>query len=93
MRLKITVNSIACDTPYGGVQYLPCERGEYRLDDVFRLPFFRVIVDDVIEGALCFRLKEGGPDHFFVLEKVGDKCSFYRETSTGEDEFIFETEE
>ena len=61
--LKITVNSIANDTEYGGEQIIPCEKGEYVLNEIFRLHFFRVIIDDIIDESLCFRLMEGGVAH------------------------------
>ena len=89
MNIVIKVSSTAYDTDYGGEQTLPAEKGEYQLKEIFRLPFFRIIVDDVIEGAVCFRLKEGAEDHFFVLEGIGDTAEFERETSIGYDHFIF----
>lgn len=89
MNIKIEVTSSAYDTPYGGEQTIPAERGEYRLEEIFRLPFFRVIVDDVIDGAVCFRLMEGGVAHYFVLEGEGDSDFYERETSIGFDEFTF----
>jgi len=90
MNLLIKVNSTAYDTAYGGEQTLPAEKGEYLLSKIFRLPFFRVIIDDVIDGAVCFRLKEGAEDHFFVLERIGEVARFGRETSIGSDDFSFE---
>ncbi|MCD8205653.1 MAG: hypothetical protein LUD29_03465 [Clostridia bacterium] len=93
MKLKITVNSVNDDTPYGGEQTLDCEAGEFRLDDIFRLPFFRVIIDDIIDGAVCFRLMEGAEAHYFVLEGPGDTASWSRETPLGEDSFDFSLEE
>ena len=90
MKLKITVNSTANDTDYGGEQVLEIERGEYRLEEIFRLPFFRIIIDDVIDGAVCFRLMEGADSHFYVLEKIGEVARFHRDTSLGEDNFTFE---
>ncbi len=89
MKLKITVNSAAYDVEYGGEQILEAEKGEYRLDEVFRLPFFRIIIDEVFADALCFRLMEGGVAHFFVLEEGAPTALFRRETSIGEDEFNF----
>lgn len=89
MILNVKVTSSAYDSEYGGEQELYVERGEYLLDDIFRLPFFRIIIDDVIDGAVCFRLMEGAVAHYFVLEKAGDTASFERETSIGGDEFIF----
>lgn len=90
MKLKITVHSTANDTDYGGEQVLETERGEYRLEEIFRLPFFRIIIDDVIGNAVCFRLMEGADSHFFVLEEAGEVAHFHRDTSLGEDNFIFE---
>ncbi len=89
MLLKITVNSVQGDTPYGGEQTIECIPGEYRLDDIFKLPFFRIIIDDIIEGCVCFRLMEGGVAHYFVLEGAGDSAEWERETSIGEDDFCF----
>ena len=80
---------MACDTEYGGEQLVPVTKGEYLMDEIFRLPFFRIIVDEVIDGAVCFRLKEGAQDHYFVLEGIGDSASFERETSIGYDSFTF----
>ncbi len=93
MKLKITVNSVHCDTPYGGEQIIDCEQGEYMLDEIFRLPFFRIIIDDVIEGNVCFRLMEGGVPHYFVLSEEARSSRWERETPTGEDCFLFETAE
>lgn len=90
MKLKICVHSVANDTEYGGEQTLECVVGEYQLSDVFRLPFFRIIIDDIIEGALCFRLMEGGIEHYFVLDESDRKAYFHRDTSLGEDNFDFE---
>ncbi|MDE7082153.1 MAG: hypothetical protein K2O89_00415 [Clostridia bacterium] len=90
MQLKITVNSVANDCEYGGEQIISAERGEYRLEEIFRLPFFRIIIDDIIEGSLCFRLMEGGVAHFFVLDENGNTAKFHRDTSLGEDDFTFE---
>lgn len=90
MKLKITVNSVANDVDYGGEQILNAERGEYLLDEIFRLPFFRIIIDEIIDGALCFRLMEGADSHFFVLEERGERARFHRDTSLGEDNFLFE---
>ena len=90
MRILITVRSSAYDTDYGGEQTLPVEKGEYQLPEIFRLPFFRIIIDEVVDGAVCFRLKEGAEDHFFVLEGIGDSAQFERETSIGYDNFTFE---
>ena len=90
MHILITVHSSAYDSEYGGEQALPAIEGEYQLPEIFRLPFFRIIIDEVIDNAVCFRLKEGAQDHFFVLEGVGDRASFERETSIGYDNFTFE---
>ena len=90
MELKITVNSVADDTEYGGEQILAAEKGEYRLEEIFRLPFFRIIIDDIIDGAVCFRLMEGAVEHFFVLDGKDRLANFSRETSIGEDNFTFE---
>lgn len=89
MKLKIKVASVANDTEYGGEQEIMAQRGEYLLDEVFRLPFFRIIIDEIIEGALCFRLMEGGVAHYFVLDEREPSARFYRETSLGEDDFSF----
>lgn len=89
MKLKVTVQSRAYDCDYGGEQILAAELGEHRLSEVFRLPFFRIIIDDIIEDALCFRLMEGGIAHYFVLEGAGDRAEFSRETGVGEDNFTF----
>ena len=90
MKLKITVNSEACDTEYGGEQILEAERGEFLLNEIFRLPFFRIIIDDIIGGALCFRLMEGAEAHYFVLDDENSRAEFSRTTSLGGDEFTFE---
>jgi hypothetical protein len=89
MKILIQVQSGAYDTPYGGEQILDVNLGEYLLEDIFRLPFFRIIIDDMIDDAVCFRLMEGGVAHFFVLEGIGDKAQFERETSIGFDSFTF----
>lgn len=89
MKIKICVNSSAYDTPYGGEQEIEAAAGEYRLDDIFRLHFFRIIIDEVIGGAVCFRLMEGALAHYFVLESAGESAQFRRETSIGYDEFTF----
>ena len=93
MKLNIKVNSTACDSEYGGEQTLEVAVGEYILDEIFRLNFFRIIIDDVIDGAVCFRLMEGAVAHYFVLEGPGDSAVFERQTSIGSDEFLFELEE
>ncbi len=89
MKLMVKVASSANDEQYGGEQSLPLLRGEYILDGIFRLNFFRIIIDEVIEGAVCFRLMEGAVAHYFVLEREGESASFGRQTSIGEDEFTF----
>lgn len=89
MKLNIKVNSTACDSEYGGEQTLEVAVGEYILDEIFRLNFFRIIIDDVIDSAVCFRLMEGAVAHYFVLEEDGQTASFSRETSIGGDEFAF----
>lgn len=89
MYISVKVSSVAYDTEYGGEQLVPALQGEYLMDEIFRLPFFRIIVDDVIDSSVCFRLKEGAQDHYFVLEGVGDSASFERETSIGSDNFFF----
>lgn len=45
MKLKVTVNSVAYDTEYGGEQILEAVKGEFFPDEIFRLPFFRIIID------------------------------------------------
>ena len=89
MKLNVKVNSAADDCEYGGEQRLELVRGEYILDEIFRLNFFRIIIDDIIDGAVCFRLMEGAVAHYFVLEKAGESASFERQTPLGWDEFIF----
>lgn len=88
MKLKIEVRSSAYDTDYGGEQEIEAACGEYRLDGIFRLPFFRVVIDEIIGGAVCFRLMEGGVGHYFVLEEEGECARFERETSIGSDSFV-----
>ena len=90
MKLQIKVNSVANDCEYGGKQVIPAEKGEYLLDEIFRLPFFRIIIDDIIDGNLCFRLMEGGASHFFVLNAEDKTAEIHRDTSLGEDNFTFE---
>ena len=92
MKLNIKVNSTACDSEYGGEQTLEVAVGEYILDEIFRLNFFRIIIDDVIDGAVCFRLMEGAQAHYFVLENAGESAAFERQTSIGYDEFTFTLE-
>ena len=89
MKLNVKVMSSAYDTDYGGEQSLELVRGEFLLDNIFRLPFFRIIIDELIGGAVCFRLMEGAVAHYFVLERVGESCTFERQTSIGADEFLF----
>jgi hypothetical protein len=89
MKIKVNVSSGAYDTPYGGEQFLEVDTGEFLLDDIFRLPFFRIVIDDVIDGEVCFRLMEGGVPHYFVLSFIGDTAEFERETSIGYDHFTF----
>ena len=90
MIIKVTVNSSANDTDYGGEQYVAAKCGEYIFDGIFKLNFFRIIIDEVIEDAVCFRLMEGAAAHYFVLEGAGDKAAFERETPLGYDHFLFE---
>lgn len=89
MQLEITANSLAYDSEYGGTQTIAAEEGEYPLDAIFRLHFFRVIVDLVVGGSVCFRLMEGSEPHYFVLEGAGDSAEFERETGIGYDRFTF----
>lgn len=89
MKIKIEVASVAYDTEYGGEQTIPAERGEYLLDEVFKLPFFRIIIDEIIDGAVCFRLMEGGVPHYYVLDGESGQAAFSRETSIGYDDFTF----
>ncbi|MCD8373085.1 MAG: hypothetical protein LUD27_07290 [Clostridia bacterium] len=90
MEIKITVDSVANDTPYGGTQNVAAKQGEYILDGIFRLNFFRIIIDEVIDDAVCFRLMEGASAHYFVLEGKGDAARYERETPLGYDSFTFE---
>ena len=76
MNISVKVSSVAYDTEYGGEQLVPTVKGEY-------------LMDEVIGNAVCFRLKEGAQDHYFVLEGEGDTASFERETSIGSDSFSF----
>jgi hypothetical protein len=89
MKILINVQSMALDTPYGGQQELQVAVGEYRLEEIFRLPFFRIIIDDIIDGEVCFRLMEGAVAHYFVLSFIGDSAEFERQTSIGYDSFTF----
>lgn len=90
MKLKITADCQADGKSYGGTQIMQTAIGEYILDDIFRLNFFRIIIDDIIGDALCFRLMEGASPHFYVLEGVGDRAVFERETPAESDYFTFE---
>ncbi|MDE6586267.1 MAG: hypothetical protein K2K80_06280 [Clostridia bacterium] len=90
MKLYISVNSVADGTDYGGEQIIDAQKGEYRLDEIFRLPFFRIVIDEIIDGALCFRLMEGAEAHYFVLDKSERTAQFHRDTSLGADDFLFE---
>lgn len=89
MKLLIKVNSSAYDTDYGGEQIMEVSKGEFIFDEIFRLPFFRIIIDEIIDGAVCFRLMEGATAHYFVLENDGEQATFERETSIGYDQFTF----
>lgn len=89
MQLKIEVASEAEGVEYGGTQIMEVARGEYILDEIFKLNFFRIIIDDIIDGALCFRLMEGATPHYYVLEGSGDNAVFERETPVGSDFFRF----
>lgn len=89
MKLKIEVASEADGTEYGGTQIMEVARGEFVLDEIFKLNFFRIIIDDIIGNALCFRLMEGADAHYFVLEGEGDSATFERETPIGNDYFKF----
>jgi hypothetical protein len=89
MKIQIYVRSVAYDTEYGGEQILQAEAGEYQLEEIFRLPFFRIIIDEVIGSAVCFRLMEGAIAHYFVLDESDPTAQFTRETSIGEDSFTF----
>jgi hypothetical protein len=80
---------MAYDEPYGGEQEVGGVIGEYILDGIFRLPFFRIIVDDVIDGNICFRLMEGAEAHYFVLGGGDNVATFDRQTSIGYDSFTF----
>lgn len=89
MQLKIEVASEAEGTEYGGTQIMEAVRGEFVLDEIFKLNFFRIIIDDIVDDALCFRLMEGASAHYFVLEGAGDGAVFERETPVGSDYFRF----
>ena len=89
MELKIEVASEADGKEYGGTQVMQVAVGEFVLDEIFKLNFFRIIIGGVIDGALCFRLMEGAAPHYFVLEGRGDSATFERETPVGSDFFRF----
>ena len=89
MQLKIEVMSEAEGKEYGGTQIMETVRGEFILDEIFKLNFFRIIIDDIIDGALCFRLMEGAAPHYFVLEGKGDCATYERETPVESDFFRF----
>lgn len=89
MKLKIEVASEADGKEFGGTQIMEVSRGEFILDVIFKLNFFRIIIDDIIGDALCFRLMEGSDAHYFVLEGAGDTAVFERETPVENDYFKF----
>lgn len=89
MKLKIEVASEADGKEFGGTQIMEVSRGEFILDEIFKLNFFRIIIDDIIGDALCFRLMEGSDAHYFVLEGAGDTVVFERETPVENDYFKF----
>ncbi len=89
MKLKIEVTSEADGKEFGGTQVMEAVRGEFILDEIFKLNFFRIIIDDIIGDALCFRLMEGADAHYFVLEGGGDSATFERETPVETDYFRF----
>ena len=89
MKLKIEVASEADGKEFGGTQIMEVSRGEFVLDEIFKLNFFRIIIDDIIGDALCFRLMEGSDAHYFVLEGAGDTPVFERETPVENDYFKF----
>ena len=90
MKLKITASAEADGKEFGGEQVLQAARGEYVLDEIFKLNFFRIVIDELIGDALCFRLMEGVDAHYYVLEGVGDRAVFERETPAESDYFTFE---
>lgn len=92
MKLKISVQSCAYDTPYGGEQIMNVACGEFILDEIFRLHFFRLIIDDVIDGNVCFRLMEGAAEHYYVLNEEEPVAKFERETPIGWDDITFTLE-
>ena len=89
MKLKIEAISDSDGTEYGGTQVMEAAVGEYILDEILKLNFFRIIIDDIIDGALCFRFMEGATSHYYVLEGVGDSATFERETPVETDFFRF----
>ena len=89
MKLKIEVASEADGKEFGGTQIMEVSRGEFILDEIFKLNFFRIIIDDLIGDALCFRLLEASDAHYFVLEGAGDTAVFERETPVENDYFKF----
>lgn len=89
MKLKIEVASEADGKEFGGTQIMEVSRGEFVLDEIFKLNFFRIIIDDIIGDALCFRLMEGSDAHYFVLEGAGYTAVFERETPVENDYFKF----
>ena len=89
MKLKIEVASEADGKEFGGTQIMEVSRGEFILDEIFKLNFFRIIIDDIIGDALCFRLMEGSDAHYFVLEGAGYTAVFERETPVENDYFKF----
>ena len=90
MKLKVTASAEADGGQFGGSQVLPAVCGEYALGEIFKLNFFRVIIDELIGDALCFRLMEGAQAHYYVLEGAGDRAVFERETPAESDYFTFE---
>ena len=89
MKLKIEVASEADGKEFGGTQIMEVSRGEFILDVIFKLNFFRIIIDDIIGDALCFRPMEGSDAPYFVLEGAGDTAVFERETPVENDYFKF----
>ncbi len=89
MELRVEVAATQGDCPFGGSQILPCVCGEFILEDIFRLHFFRIIIDDIIEDNVCFRLMEGSAPHYFVLNKAEPQVSWERQTPIGEEFFTF----
>ena len=89
MKIKVTASSRAYESEYGGEQQIEAAPGEFLLDEIFRLHFFRIIIDEVFGGAVCFRLMEGSEAHYFVLEEGDDEAVFERDTPIGDDRFCF----